>query len=822
VAFLNLRIRGRLYVGFGVLLLLCVGLAGFGVRQLGEIRSQVAAMTLQSHKVIRVGEIATNLEAIRRAILRYAFDHDETSYAEAETRLRKSSELLEEAGKTTISEERRAVFKDISKAVEDLKAKRLALREAVKQMIAGRDLLFTEGDKMAADIQKFVDAAGKTEFAREASALEAEILLVRVANWRMLATRDATGIAAFKTNTGKAQQKVAELEKAALPPNLAALLAPVKTDLTNYAEAFDKAAPKLLLGSEVYYKAIVPLTVSTIGKLDAVREAIGKNMTKTAVDTEDRINSTETMQEVVAGTAVLLGLLIAFLIARGIIGPLSGLTAGMKELAGGNFGVMLPGLDRKDELGDMAQAVETFKVRANERAREDASHQVDFASRHDPLTGLPNRTACEERIGEIIETARLEGRKVAIYKLNIASLHEINEVVGGDGGDELLVEVSRRLKATVASTVFLARLSGTRFAVVTECGDVLEVQAISKAIFESLASSVQIKHRMIKLRFRMGVVMFPSDGNNQGLLMANANIALERARRFSGNGVCFYDEATDHRIHRRRTLSQDMQRALDLGQFELYFQPQCDLVAMEIVGFEGLLRWHHPALGFVPPDEFIPIAEETGLIVPIGRWVLKEGCKIASSWPETLKVALNLSPVQLRSPIGDMVMDAIGSSGLSPGRLELEITESTLIESPEHTLKELQLLQNFGISIALDDFGTGYSSLGTLSSFAFNKVKLDKSFLDWKKPTLQVEAIVGALMKIGQKLGMKILAEGVETEEQLEFLKAEGCDYMQGHLIGKPMPANKISEWMSEFADRQTFRKVSPTLLQARTPVGEA
>ena len=162
-------------------------------------------------------------------------------------------------------------------------------------------------------------------------------------------------------------------------------------------------------------------------------------------------------------------------------------------------------------------------------------------------------------------------------------------------------------------------------------------------------------------------------------------------------------------------------------------------------------------------------------------------------------------------------MDAIGSSGLSPGRLELEITESTLIESPEHTLKELQLLQNFGISIALDDFGTGYSSLGTLSSFAFNKVKLDKSFLDWKKPTLQVEAIVGALMKIGQKLGMKILAEGVETEEQLEFLKAEGCDYMQGYLIGKPMPANKISEWMSEFAERRTFRKVSPTLLRART-----
>ncbi len=388
-------------------------------------------------------------------------------------------------------------------------------------------------------------------------------------------------------------------------------------------------------------------------------------------------------------------------------------------------------------------------------------------------------------------------------------------MIGGEGGDELLVEVSRRLKA-VASTAFLARLSGTRFAAVAECRDVLEAQAISRAICESFASSVQIKDRMIKLRFRMGVVMFPRDGDSQGLLIANANIALERAQRLPGNGIYFYDEATDYQIHRRRTLSQDMQSALELKQFELYFQPQCDLAAMEIVGFEGLLRWRHPALGFVPPSEFIPIAEETGLIVSIGQWVLEEGCKIASSWPETLKVALNLSPVQLRSPdINAVVMGAVSLSGLPPARLELEITESTLIESPEDTLKELRLLQNFGISIALDDFGSGYSSLGTLSSFAFNKIKLDKSFLHWEKPTVQAEAIVGALMKIGQKLGMKILAEGVETAEHLEFLKAEGCDYMQGYLIAKPMPANKISEWMSEFAERQPVRKVSPALLRA-------
>lgn len=460
--------------------------------------------------------------------------------------------------------------------------------------------------------------------------------------------------------------------------------------------------------------------------------------------------------------------------------------------------------------------VGSFANSIDQRNKLSANDRVDFASHHDPLTGLPNRTGFEEKIREITEAAQLRGQKVAIHKINISSLHEINEVIGSDGGDELLVEVSRRLKATIAPNAVLARLSGTRFVAVTECNDVRQAEAASTAISESLASVVKIKDRTIKLRFRMGVVMFPRDGDNQGLLMANANIALERARRLPGNGVSFYDEATDYLLHRRRTLSQDMQSAVELGQFELYFQPQCDLATMEIVGFEGLLRWHHPALGFVPPSEFIPIAEETGLIVPIGHWVLQEGCRIASSWPKTLKVALNLSPVQLRSPdISAMIIDAIGSSGLEAARLELEITESTLIESPEHTLSELHSLQGFGISIALDDFGSGYSSLGTLSSFAFDKIKLDKSFLNWKQPTVQAEAIVGALLKIGQKLGMTILAEGVETEEQLEFLKAEGCDHVQGYLIGKPMPADKISGWMSEFVARQPVRSVSPGLIQA-------
>jgi diguanylate cyclase len=457
-----------------------------------------------------------------------------------------------------------------------------------------------------------------------------------------------------------------------------------------------------------------------------------------------------------------------------------------------------------------------FTNSIDQRNKLRAGHDVVFASHHDQLTGLPNRICFEETIENILEAARLKGRQVAVCKINVVSLHEINEVLGGGGGDELLVEVSRRLKAVVGPAAFLARLSGTRYAAVAECDDLLQAQAISEAIFESLALPVQIKNRVLKIRFRVGAAMFPRDGASQELLMANANVALERARRLSQDCICFYDEATDQQTHRRRILSQDMQLALDRGQFELYFQPQFDVAAMKIMGFEGLLRWRHPQLGFVPPCEFIPIAEETGLIVPIGRWVLREGCKIAATWCEGLKVALNLSPIQLKSPdISAVIMDAVRSSGLPFARLELEITESTLIESPEDALKELQSLQDLGISIALDDFGSGYSSLGTLSSCAFNKIKLDKSFLHGTRPTVQAAALIGGLLKIGQKLGMKVLAEGVETEEQLEFLRAEGCDYVQGYLLGKPMPAHEVSKWISEFTAPQLRRKVSPRLVRA-------
>ncbi|HWL21991.1 MAG TPA: methyl-accepting chemotaxis protein [Bradyrhizobium sp.] len=407
MSFLNLRISGRLYGGFGALLLFCAALAGFAVWQLSAVRDQVGSLTLQSKNAIRVGEITTELQATRRAILRFAFDQDEASFAEADKRLVRVTGLLEEAERTTKSDERRAAYKEAGKDIVELKAKRAALGDAVKQMLAGRTLLFADGDKMAADVQKFVDAAEKTPFEQAAGALEAKVLLVRVANWRMLATRDAKGFATFKSNVAKAQQEIAQLEKADLSSDLAKLLAMVKTGVAKYAEAFDKTGPNLVLGDELYYKGVTPAIVAAVEKMDKTTASIGAAFEKATAETNERIASTITMQEFVAGAAVLLGLLIAFLIARGIIRPLGGLTAGMKELASGNFGVVLPGLERKDEVGDMAQAVEGFKVKAEEKARDEAEAKIkqdEVVVRQRKADMHKLADSFESAVGEIVET----------------------------------------------------------------------------------------------------------------------------------------------------------------------------------------------------------------------------------------------------------------------------------------------------------------------------------------------------------------------------------------------------------------------------------
>jgi len=406
MSLINLRIRGRLFAGFGALVLFGVALAGFAVWQLGEIRTQVDTLTRQSTNTIRIAEIATEIQAVRRGILRYLFDQDEKSFTESETRLAKVSDLLELAASTALTDERRTGYRDVAKDIADLKVKRLALGEAIKSMLSSRAALFADGDLMAADVQKFVEAADKTDFGPQGHLLEAKVLLVRVANWRMLATRDQKGVAIFKSNYMKAQQQIAELEKAGLPANLAAMLGALKATTGKYSDSFDKASASLLLGDELYHKSVVPATVTATAKLDTLQDGVKKLFDKLKADTEDRISSTVTMQEIVAGAAALVGLLIAFLIARGIIGPLSGLSSSMLKLAGGNLDVAVPGLDRKDEVGEMAQTVEVFKKNGLEvermRAEQQQTEKRNAEQRKAEMIRMAD--AFEGAVGEIVET----------------------------------------------------------------------------------------------------------------------------------------------------------------------------------------------------------------------------------------------------------------------------------------------------------------------------------------------------------------------------------------------------------------------------------
>jgi methyl-accepting chemotaxis protein len=424
MSFLNLRIGGRLYSGFGLLLVFCAALAGFGVWQLTAIHDQIKTMELQSQGSIRAANIQIELQAIRRAILRYVFDQDEAVFAESEKRLVKVADLLAEAEKAARNEEQRAAYREIARNVTDLKARRVELGEAESQMIAGRKVLFADGDQMVIDLQKLVEAAQGTPIQQAANALESRVLLVRVANWRTLATREAKGLDSFKTSVGNAREEIAALEKSELPGPLASLLATVKTDVAKYETAFAKTAPNLLRGDELYIKIMAPVTVDATDKMDRVKTQVSDAFEKTIVETNDRVETVNITQQAVAGATVLLGLLIAFLIARGIVRPLAALTAAMKQLAEGNFGVVLPGLERKDEVGDMAHAVEAFKVRAAEKAREEAeekTRQDEVIARQRKAEMHKLADGFEAAVGQIVETVSKASHELEISARTLTS-----------------------------------------------------------------------------------------------------------------------------------------------------------------------------------------------------------------------------------------------------------------------------------------------------------------------------------------------------------------------------------------------------------------
>ena len=432
---------------------------------------------------------------------------------------------------------------------------------------------------------------------------------------------------------------------------------------------------------------------------------------------------------------------------------------------------------------------------ATERKRAEAL--VEHMARHDTLTGLPNRRLFQEVLGRTIADARRRGGRVAILCCDLDRFKAVNDTFGHPAGDALLRVGAERLRGCLREGDTVARLGGDEFAIIlAEPEEARRIAALARRLIQSLGRPVDLDGLSASIGVSIGIAIAPVDGDSPETLFKNADIALYRAKDSGRNAFRFYERGMDAAVATRNLLEIDLRDALRSGGFTLHYQPIFAVSDRAPSGFEALLRWNHPVRGPVPPGEFIPVAEESGLIAPLGTWALNEACREAASWPGEMRVAVNVSAVQFRKQgLEQAVVRALAASGLPARRLELEITESVLMQDSDAVIGCLHRLRAMGVRIALDDFGTGYSSLSYLCQFPFDKIKVDRSFVrDLDSPV--AAAIVRAIVGIGERLGSTITAEGVETVEQLDRLRNKGCTEVQGFLLSRPMAAEEARTFM--------------------------
>jgi diguanylate cyclase (GGDEF)-like protein/PAS domain S-box-containing protein len=427
--------------------------------------------------------------------------------------------------------------------------------------------------------------------------------------------------------------------------------------------------------------------------------------------------------------------------------------------------------------------------------------KITHMALHDALTGLPNRVLLHERLDKALARGK-RGDILAMHLLDLDHFKRVNDTLGHSAGDRLLQMATDRLRSLMRDTDTIARLGGDEFAIVqVGVSQPTDAASLALRVIETISEPYAVDEHQVVIGASVGIALGPRDGCSPEQLMRSADTALYRAKGEGRGTFCFFERQMDADMQERHALERDLRQAFSKAQFELYFQPIVDLARDDINGFEALLRWHHPERGLVPPDTFIPLAEELGLIIPIGEWVIRQACAIGAQWPEDLKIAVNLSPAQFRSPgLLAVVLSALGSSGLAPERLELEITETVLIHDGKTTLDLLYQLRGLGVRIAMDDFGTGYSSLSYLQSFPFDRIKIDRSFVSDVVASTGSLNIVRAIAGLAKGLGMATTAEGVETREQLAVVTSEGCTEMQGYLFSRPMPVQDVQQLLSKRA----------------------
>jgi diguanylate cyclase (GGDEF)-like protein/PAS domain S-box-containing protein len=428
--------------------------------------------------------------------------------------------------------------------------------------------------------------------------------------------------------------------------------------------------------------------------------------------------------------------------------------------------------------------------------RKRAEARLAFLAQHDGLTGSPNRNLLHQQMDEILLHTRRSAEKVAVLVLGLDNFKSVNDTLGHGVGDKLLRAVAKRLRSTLRDEDVLARLNSDEFAIIqTGLTRPEDVVLLSRRLLEAIGDPYLLDGQSVVIGATIGIAMAPSDGDDSEKLLKNADMALTRAKTESRGTFSFFEAGMDARAQSRRKIEVELRDAIQHDVLKPHYQPLVDLSSGRITGFEALVRWPHPDRGMVSPGEFIPVAEETGLINALGVMMLRRSCTDAAQWPDDVRVAVNLSPAQFRtSNLLSIVMDTLKQSGLSPRRLELEITETLLLEKSSQVLASLHALRALGVRISMDDFGTGYSSLSYLRSFPFDKIKVDQSFVRGLDSNRDAQAIIRSIASLGKGLGVTITAEGVETEAELSCLRAEGCHEGQGFLFSRARPNVEIVE----------------------------
>jgi diguanylate cyclase (GGDEF)-like protein len=437
--------------------------------------------------------------------------------------------------------------------------------------------------------------------------------------------------------------------------------------------------------------------------------------------------------------------------------------------------------------------------------RKAAEARVAHMAHHDALTDLPNRVLFRQHMADALAQRERTGSLVGALCIDLDNFKLVNDTLGHPIGDKLLQDVAERIKRVTRQRDTAARLGGDEFAVlVPEMKSPQELAVLAQRLIDVVSDPYVTEGHVLTVGTTIGIAVAPTDGEDADRLLRNADLALYRAKADGKSTFRFFEPEMDARAQARRQLEIDLRSALAAETLEVHYQPLVDLVSREVIGFEALLRWPHATRGYIPPAEFVPLAEETGLITPLGNFVLRRACADATSWPSHVKLAVNLSPMQFR--VGNVlstVKDALAESGLEPERLDLEITESVLLDRTDHVITHLHSLRALGVRISMDDFGTGYSSLSYLRAFPFDKIKIDRSFVRDLQGNRHTLAIVRAILGLATGLDMKVVAEGIETQADLACLAAEGCKEGQGFLFSEARPQAEVIKLLTEVSRRQ-------------------